>query len=353
MSEPSFNAPLIDELAVMLISIFHDESGFDQLAPEWDELVRDSHANSIFMTHMWQTAWWRHLGEGELLILAVREENGVLAGLTPLFRIPHRGSEVLSTVGCVDVSDYLDWIIRQGTEKRVMAALLDALESELADEWRILDLCNVPEGSPTLELIPDLARERGWDVENLIDDVVPLFFLPASWEAYEQMLPGKARRELRRKLRRAGPYSGVDWYIVGPEHDLGHEIESFLELLGMSRPDKANFMDARNRAFFHAVGHAAHAEGYLQLAFLTMNGRRVATYMNFAYDNRIMVYNSGIDPAAYRISPGIVLMAHLIRHAIEEGRYEIFDFLRGDEAYKYQLGGSDTHVHRLKITKSL
>ncbi|NIM22479.1 MAG: GNAT family N-acetyltransferase, partial [Candidatus Latescibacteria bacterium] len=74
-----------------------------------------------------------------------------------------------------------------------------------------------------------------------------------------------------------------------------------------------------------------------QLAFLTMNDKRVASYMNFFHGERIMVYNSGLDPAAYRLSPGIVLMAHLIRSAIEEQRFKIFDFLRGDEAYKYAL----------------
>jgi CelD/BcsL family acetyltransferase involved in cellulose biosynthesis len=66
-----------------------------------------------------------------------------------------------------------------------------------------------------------------------------------------------------------------------------------------------------------------------------------------------MVYNSGLDPAAYRLSPGIILMAHLIRHAIERQEHEIFDFLRGDEPYKYSLGGTDTHIYRLSVKRDL
>jgi CelD/BcsL family acetyltransferase involved in cellulose biosynthesis len=304
------------------------------------------------MTPMWQATWWRHLGEGELMILTVRDDDGTLVGLTPLFRVPHEGARVLSTVGCVDVSDYLDWIARRDREELVLAALLDTLGDELRDEWQEMSLCNIPDGSPTLDLVPRLAQARGWQVAHSIDDVVPIFHIPESWEAYEQMLSGKARRELRRKLRKAGPYSGVDWYIVGPEHDLEAEIEAFIDLLVKSHPEKADFMDERNRAFFHAVGRATFDAGYLQLAFLTLNGQRVATYMNFLYGDRIMVYNSGLDPAAYRLSPGIVLMAHLIRQAVEEQKYGIFDFLRGGEPYKYNLGGTDTHVHRLNITGS-
>jgi CelD/BcsL family acetyltransferase involved in cellulose biosynthesis len=336
----------------MQATLYRDESGFDALADEWDALLHDSQTDTLFMTHMWQTTWWRHLGEGELLILAVRDENGLLVGVAPLYGLPHAGSVVYHTVGCVDVSDYLDWIVRQGQEERVLASILDSLADEMAEPGHVLELCNVPDGSPTLELLPSLAEERGFQVVHAIEDVVPLFRLPDSWEAYEQMLQGKARRELRRKLRKVGPYSGVDWYVVGPDHDLPSEIDAFIELLIKSHPEKADFMDDRNRAFFHAVGRATYDRGYLQLAFLTANAKRVAAYMNFVYGGRLLVYNSGLDPAAYRLSAGIVLMAFLIRQAIEHGEFEILDFLRGDEAYKYQLGGTDTHVHRLTLARA-
>jgi CelD/BcsL family acetyltransferase involved in cellulose biosynthesis len=335
----------------METAVYRDESGFEELAPEWDALLHDSRADTIFMTHAWQTTWWRHLGEGELIILAVRDDDGLLVGLTPLFRVPHEGPGVFSTVGCVDVSDYLDWIARKGQEESAFAALLDTLGDELAAGWDKLLLCNIPDESPTLELVPRLAQARGWQALRSIDDVVPIFTIPESWEAYEQMLPGKARRELRRKLRKAGPASGVGWYIVGPEHDLDVEIDTFIDLLVKSHPEKADFMDERNRAFFHAVGQATFNAGHLQLAFLTLDDQRVASYMNFLYGERVMVYNSGLDPTAYRLSPGIVLMAYLIRHAIEAQKQGIFDFLRGAEPYKYNLGGTDTHVHRLTIIR--
>jgi CelD/BcsL family acetyltransferase involved in cellulose biosynthesis len=332
-------------------TVYRGASGFDRLAAEWDSLLRRSCADTFFMTHMWQTTWWRHLGEGEVAIVAVRDSDGALIGLAPLFRKPNENAGKLSAVGCVDVSDYLDWIALRGREREVFGAILDALGDALAGEWQELSLCNVPEGSPALKLVPTQAQERGWRTVQGVEDVVPVFDIPEGWAAYEKMLSGKNRRELRRKMRKAGPYSGVDWYVVGPEHDLDQEIDAFIELLVMSHPEKGNFMHERNHAFFHAIGHAAFDVGLLQLAFLTLNNKRVAAYMNFLYGERIMVYNSGLDPAAYRLSPGIVLMAHLIRSAIEEQRFRIFDFLRGDEAYKYALGGQDTFVHRLTISR--
>ena len=48
------------------------------------------------------------------------------------------------------------------------------------------------------------------------------------------------------------------------------------------------------------------------------------------------LYNSGFDPAHAELAPGIVLLAHVIRDAIERG-VPVFDFLRGEEPYKYGL----------------
>ena len=87
--------------------------------------------------------------------------------------------------------------------------------------------------------------------------------------------------------------------------------------------------------------------GWLRLNFLTITGERAASYLNFTYNNEMLVYNSGLLPEAYgRLSPGIVLLAWNIRHAIEEG-ISRFDFLQGDESYKYQMGGRDEAVFNL------
>jgi CelD/BcsL family acetyltransferase involved in cellulose biosynthesis len=62
------------------------------------------------------------------------------------------------------------------------------------------------------------------------------------------------------------------------------------------------------------------------------------------------VYNSGLNPAYLSLSPGWVLLSHLIQWAIENDRKE-FDFLRGDEKYKYRFGGVDRYIARLTISR--
>ncbi|HID90109.1 MAG TPA: GNAT family N-acetyltransferase [Anaerolineales bacterium] len=330
------------------IEPFQTSSAFDRLAEEWDTLLCRSAMDTIFLTPTYQRTWWRHLGQGDLLLLTVREGEE-LTGVAPLFLTEQEGRRVLQTVGCVEVSDYLDWVLAPGREEEILAALLDFLNGSLT--WDAIDLCNVHQDSPTLALLPAPARRRGWSVRTEVQEVCPVVDLPETWEAYLASLGRKDRHELRRKMRRAEAMEGLRWYIVGPEHDLGAEMEAFLHLMAASAPEKAAFLTAPMRAFFQELARATFEAGWLQLAFLEVEGRRLASYLNFVYDNRVLVYNSGLDWEAYpTLGAGIVLTGLLIRHAIEKGR-ETYDFLRGSEPYKYRLGGKDVTVHRILIER--
>jgi len=331
---------------------YHDAGGFEALAEEWNGLLRRSVADTIFLTLEYQCTWWHHLGEGELLILAVRD-GGELVGIAPLFATDNpQGQRVLATVGCVDVSDYLDLIVAQGREEMVYAALLDYLAGPGAPAWNLLDLCNIHQDSPTLTVLPPLAEGRGWAVSTARQEVCPVVRLPGTWEGYLQMLEGKQRREIRRKLRRAEGEATLRWYIVGQEHDLEAEVEDFLDLMAASTPEKAAFLTPRMRDFFRQLARVTYDAGWLQLVFLEIEGRKAAAYFNFVYNNRVLVYNSGLDWRAFpRFGAGIVLTAYCIRHAIEQGR-EAFDFMRGSERYKYQFGGQDVEVWQLVVRRT-
>ena len=332
---------------------YHDANGFETLAEEWNELLHRSTADTIFLTLEFQRTWWQTLGEGELLILAVRDDDGELIGIAPLFATTNpQGQRALAIVGCVEVADYLDFIVARGRDEVVYTALVDYLASPSAPTWDVLDLCNIHQDSPTLTTLPALAEARGWTVSTARDDVCPIVQLPGTWEEYLEMLEGKQRREIRRKLRRTGGEAAQNWYIVGPEHDLETEVEEFLDLMAASTPDKAEFLTPRMRDFFRQLVRVVYDAGWLQLVFLKVGERKAAAYLNFIYNNRVLVYNSGLDWRTFpRLGAGIILTAHCIRHAIEQGR-KVFDFMQGGERYKYQFGGQDVEVRRLLIHKT-
>lgn len=337
---------------MLSVHSYHDANGFKALAGEWNELLHHSAANTVFLTLEYQRTWWHHLGEGELLILEVRDDGELVGIASLLMTYNQQGQRVLKTTGCVDVSDYLDLIVAQGREEAVYAAFLDCLASPGTLAWDLLDLCNIHQDSPTLTVLPALAEKRGWIVSTAKQDVCPVVRLPGTWEEYLQMLEGKYRREIRRKLRRAEDAATLFWYITGPEHDLEAEVEDFLRLMAASTQEKATFLTPRMRGFFHQLARVAYNAGWLQLAFLEVEGRKAAAYLNFIYNNHVLVYNSGLDWRSFpRLGAGFVLTAYCIRHAIEQGR-ENFDFMRGSEHYKYRFGGQDVEVRQLAIHRA-
>ncbi|MBN1285455.1 MAG: GNAT family N-acetyltransferase [Anaerolineae bacterium] len=334
----------------MDIHVYTDESLFDELKPEWNRLLEQSRANYIFLTWEWQYTWWQSYRPGDLHVIALRD-GGALVGLASCFvhHMPERG-RWLRFVGCVEVTDYLEVIALRDREPEVLEALADYLLGAGAAHWDRIDFCNVREQSPTFERLPGLLEARGLEVTTKFEDVCPVIALPGTWDEYLELLDGKQRRELRRKLRRAEAYN-LTWRMVKPADDLDAAMEAFLRLMEASSPDKAKFMELPgNRDFFLALSRVLMARGWLQLIFLDRAGEPIATYLNFDYGNRIQVYNSGLNLEYMPLSPGWVLLGHAIEYAIAQGREE-FDFLQGDEEYKYRMGGKDAKVWMLIAEK--
>ncbi len=335
----------------MKTTLYTTTEVFDALAGEWNVLLQRSAANTIFLTREWQQVWWNSLGDGEMCILAMRDDAGILQGIAPLFcaASPPDPPEV-AFVGCREVSDYLDFIFARGQEPACFQATVDYLAGPDCPPWDHISLCNIPEPSPTLTILPELAQQRGWKTIKQFEDVAPAITLPATFKDYLMMLDGKERRELQRKLRRAGDSVNITFAQDAARMDA--DMDDFLRLMVASMPSKAAFMTPRMAQFFKAAARAAHEAGWLQLSFLDVDGERAATYLNFVYDNAVLVYNSGLDPLRFaHLSPGQVLLGRLIEQAIAEKR-RLFDFLQGNEAYKYKLGGRDLRLYTLYISKN-
>ena len=357
---------MIERESILDLTLYRDARGFEELREEWNGLLRRSNLDTIFLTWEWQATWWQHLGRtrGPLYLLAAREAEK-LVGILPLYLGIEGRLKTLQVVGCIEVSDYLDLIIEAGREEAVYAAFLDWLRGPDAPDWDLLDLCNQPTGSLAYTRLPQMVEERGGVASVLDEDVCPVITLPtaasqgpdggdenpdAGWDAYLAGIAKKQRHEIRRKMRRLArevPDAAVR-YVKGGDN-LEVEIGRFIALHRLSSDDKDAFMTDQMQAFFLAIAAVLADNGWLQLSFLEMGGEPVASYFCFDYKNEILVYNSGYDPGAYRnLSPGWVLLANLIQHAIELGR-DRFDFLQGDEDYKHRFGAVDEQVHRTLI----
>lgn len=343
---------------VRLVVYGPQQDGFAALQAEWNALLRRSRFDTVFLTYEWQTTWWQHLGEGELWIVALRRtDNDELVGIAPLYLVVNdagrwAGKRKLNLVGCIEVSDYLDIIAAKGWEDAVYAAFVAWLCSNEAPAWDVLDLCNLPQDSLTHQRFADHLDPAAFQVEISQEDVAPQFKLPLHYETYlQERVEKKQRHEIRRKQRRAERETAVHFHFVGPEDNLEAEMDDFAALQRASREDKAEFMTPEMRRFFTAMARRMQEAGWLRLCFLSINGEKAAALLSFEYNRRFLLYNSGYDPEAYaHLSPGWVLLAYTIQYAIAVG-CRVFDFMQGDEEYKYRFGSEDYAVMRVLVNR--
>jgi CelD/BcsL family acetyltransferase involved in cellulose biosynthesis len=326
------------------------------LERDWNQLLERSASHVPFLRCDYLRAWWDTRGGGEwpsecTLAIVTAWQDGSLAGIAPLFRVPdHQGQPRLMLLGSIEISDYLDLIAPPDVLADFIDGLLVFLTQAELPRWQALDLYNLPDDSPSLPVLTEAAGRHGFVYRQEKLQHAPCIPLPGDWETYLASIDKKQRHEIRRKMRRVeNAEVPVRWYIVRDADRLDAEIAAFFDL--MKQDDaKARFLSAKMQETMREVMRCAFEEGCLQLAFLEVDGKKAAGYVSFDYQNRIWVYNSGLNRDFYEYSPGWVLLGYLLRWANEQGRSE-FDFMRGNEEYKYRFGAIDRSVVRACLTR--
>jgi CelD/BcsL family acetyltransferase involved in cellulose biosynthesis len=335
----------------MNFKLHNDFSEFDPIT--WNALVQQSIADTPFSRYEYLSAWWKTLGGGEWkradLVLISATENDQLVGIAPLFIADYDGQRALMLIGSIEISDYLDLVVRERDLPRFLSGLMDFLVSSLSESWSALDWYNLPDDSPTLAALKAEAETRGWTHHEEIYRPTPRIALNGSFDDYLASIEKKQRHEIRRKMRRAAESGRVHFYVVDQGADIEPELESFFHLM-VQDPNKANFLHPAMREHLTATLRAAHEHGYLWLAFLEVDGGKAASTLCFDYKNKLWGYNSGVSFDFKELSPGWVIMAYDIQWCCDNGRYE-FDFMRGDEEYKYRMGGVNRFVMRARAVR--
>ncbi len=337
----------------MQFSLITDPAEWHSLELEWQSLAAQTHRPLPFLEFWYQKTWWQTLGGGEWqtdtshLQIIIARKDGYLIGVAPLFYSEKADSPpALRFIGQIEVSDYLDFLCPPTELQAFIAGLLDFIKTESGILSRTLDLANFQDDSPSLPILRQLCEQKG--IPFISEVLQPSPFIPTKpdWEEYLASISKKQRHEIRRKLRNADAHHETDWYIVSSQHDLREEMQAFIDMM-RNEPPKEAFLIPEMERFLTQTADRALELGQLHLAFLTLDGQKAAGYLSFLAGGKLWVYNSGWNPTFSCCSPGWVLLAKIINWAIEQGLTEV-DMMRGDEEYKYRLGGIDRHVVSFK-----
>jgi CelD/BcsL family acetyltransferase involved in cellulose biosynthesis len=320
---------------------------FEALRPEWDALVARSDG-SLFQTWEWQWSWWRHFGRGQLCLLTARRE-GALVGVAPLMLgrylgVPLRRLQFIGTLG----TDYLDLVLAREEAAALAPRFLEEIVAR-RDRWDLVDLQQLRPCSllATATVLPPCHTLR------VPQERCPYVTLPETWDEFTGSLGKSLRKNIgyyRRLMEREHAFE-IETVANGRLPEAMEEFFALHQARWRRRRLPGAFAGRRTRRFHHEVAARCLERGWLRLHRLRLDGRTGAVLYCFNHQGKGYYYQGGFEPTLARYSPGTVLTAHAIEDAIRLGAAE-FDFLRGDEPYKYAWKAADRENVRLLIWRS-
>lgn len=316
--------------------------GFYALAAEWSDLLENSPTDNPFLSHQWLGTWWEIYGSGELLIIAVRAADRTLVGLLPLHRakvfdpfpvvmVRFMGSSQVS-------SDFLECIVRRGWEESVYHVCLNVLQQKNI-RWDVLMLQDMHQDSSFCRYLT-VANSKGMKILQDPGKSCPYLMLPDSWEQMLDRLSKKVRQRVgyhRRALARMG---NVELEPLTNSADLQQGLADMVRLRQDRMNQKglpASKVNEKYIQFHNLLMPRFQVDNRLQLYFLKIDGQRIAYLYLFSGSDNVYFYQTGFDREWSRHSVGFVLLGMVIEKMIENG-FKQFEFLRGDEPYKYGWG---------------
>ena len=326
----------------MNVKITTQPDDFSALENEWKALLQNSNSDNVFLTWEWISTWWECFSTGrQLCILTARRINdGKLLGLAPLniqrrvYKniIPYRELSFMENQEAAP--DHLDIISGADSEEEVAKAFVNYI-FENRSMWDVIKLDNAASGSLFLRLM----LEKKAASAMISYQPCPYIQRTETWENYLSGLSKNARHNILRygnRLSKAYP-DQVKYWRVEKKDDLLRMTDIFFALhldRKSEQQQDSTLNDQRLLKFIQKIVHKFHQNGWLHFYILTVKQEPIAAILCFFYKGIFSCYQQGQHPSWAVFGPGRQIIAYTIKQAILNGALE-YDFLRGDESYKY------------------
>jgi hypothetical protein len=285
-----------------------------------------SYGNQIpFLHPAWHEVWQKTLGTSYTPFYLLC--NNVIF---PFVTKDH----VIYFSGGTEIADYLDCI---GNKQNSIEAWKEVISYLKSQNITAFELHNIPETSGTKEYFQSQESQ----VKNISikqEDTTPTISLPSSWDNFSESLPYKSRHEIKRKMNKfIREYPNTE--IKSNKSSSG--LQTLFTLMKLN-PVKDTFLTKDMEQFFTSMYYAF--SDTIEFLELTSKSQVISSIIAFKTSHEILLYNSGYN-ANFKGS-GFYLKAKSIDYAIRN-QLQSFNFLQGNERYKYELGGKDFFVYSI------
>lgn len=332
-----------------------DEAQLTDLRADWERLFASNPLHSPFLAWGWVKAWLTYrAGPHCLRVLVHRDGSGRAQFILPM--IQRTSASLLRknrlTMVCSygsEASDYLGCLRLPGIDEQMADMATDGLEQLFGENYS-LELSFSDNASEFPSRLESISRAKGRATRLMTDAVCPAIELPSSWDEYLQRLSSNFRSQIRRHYRKVTATDGLCFRSVDC-CDAQSFIDSLIRLNRQRIKDKGEVSSLENesvRTFLSASVVYMAKQGLAWMDVLEQDGETVGSSLHFVHGTTVYYYMGGFREDAKHLRPGTALFAHVIQRSIEQG-FEVFDFLRGDDAYKYRWGATDRKTSKLDV----
>jgi CelD/BcsL family acetyltransferase involved in cellulose biosynthesis len=348
----------VNEIPTVLSTVT-DGEGLRELYPEWQELLYQRDKAPVFLTWEWISTWFSHFGNDcslRIVVFRAADDRRAL-GIAPLAIYTRRlfGIVTLRELGFAGrnlAPDHMDLLLRNGHERTVTRAFFDWLR-KTDREWDVLLLNGLSTNS---QLASQLADDAGHPWHHRHEIVCPILALPDDPSTWFSSLPKKRRYKLRRSRQQLQAALGdqIRLRCIESDSELEQGLSTMIRLHRATRSARhtANaFPDRRFVDCHRQLSARFLRKGWLRLYLLQAGDRVIAAAYCFHHRKTVSFYSTGYDAGFSRFSPGIMLLAHIIEKSISEGALR-FDYLRGDEPYKFIFARDSIRDLQIRLPSS-
>ncbi len=342
------------------VRVIRSRSEFEELAGVWNAVLEQCPRGNVFLTWEWVSNWVDvYVGENQLLTIVVFQD-ALPRAIAPLCVQEERflgGIEmkVLRFLGSGEVcADHLDMMITGDPPGEWSTLIWDQLFGPLRREWDVFEYYDTPGTSPVLNAFRSLAlRDKRCMRSELVGyGVCPYLELPETWEAFLGRWSGSRRYTITYSMKKLAEQGSLEIRFCENPEELSNQMESFISLHQKSWNERGKpgaFSRGRFSEFHRRVARDFLGKGILFLCSFALDGTHIGSLYGFEYDKTVYYYLMGVERnPVKRVKTGTAVIGYCIEQAIRRGCRE-FDFLRGEEEYKYRWTATDRRNPRVRF----
>lgn len=336
---------------------YYKPADFDKYKKEWQELEGGKDM-TYFQTYDWNKLLIPYLKKDNLLheniYALIRNQYKLPVLIAPLWVLkysvyPNFERRGIYFIGRSGWPDYLNLIYREFD-----ANAFDFLLSELKKKYGIGLFCPQLLKEET-DLYEYLQKDSRIKVDY--DSICVELALQDDFEVYHKSLSKSVRQNIRTAFNRLEK-DGKEIRFVFDDKDadlnkcwslrsarLGKKnyVPNFVERLKLRILDLLSFKFPKYRPLF------IDKKSHVMTAYISNELVAFFQYVIEPQNKRIVLMAVGTSIEYSKYSPGMLLIFKYIESMTHEKDIDIVDFSRGNESYKYQLGGKDHMLHHIML----